>query len=71
MRLRDAAVGDVLERTDGYGELQIVRVTAHSAGGGETWYLPCGHGPIAGCSGYIDVERHADWTPTPTSGAEA
>ena len=61
MRLRDAEVGDVLERTNRHGDREIVRVTAHSATRGETWYLPVGVRLAGGGSGYLDVERSDDW----------
>lgn len=62
MRLRNAEVGDVLERTNRHGERETVRVTAHSATRGETWYLPVGVRLAGGGSGYLDVERFDDWT---------
>ena len=61
MRLRDAEVGDVLERTNRHGDTETVRVTAHSATRGETWFLPVGVRLAGGESGYLDVERFADW----------
>lgn len=60
MRMRDAAVGDVLERTDEHGERREVLVTATR---GEARYLPVGIEVEGAGVGYIDIEQYDDWTP--------
>ena len=63
MKLKQAAVGTVLERRNHHGCLQIVKVTHHSDGGGETWYRPYGV-ELEGDAMFLDVERDDDWTET-------